>query len=80
MASEKQISFIMSLTKRLLKAKVSDKEGQARMEAHLNWGINNSASMTKKEASEWIDHLRQMVVTTNSVIARYSVNGIGSQI
>lgn len=76
MASEKQIAYIQSLTKRLQKG-ISETSPTF---AHIQWGLTACKDMTTQEASEWIGHLRDLIRATNEVTARYSANGRGSQI
>ena len=76
MASEKQIAYIQSLTKRLQKS-VSETSPTF---GHNQWGLLHSKDMTAQEASDWIDHLRDLIRATNEVTARYSANGRGKQI
>jgi hypothetical protein len=75
-ATAKQISYINSLSKRLGKCKSNGESTRK----HIQWGVDNAAEMTTKEASEWIDHLRALIRTANEVTARYATNGRGYQI
>ena len=75
-ATAKQISYINSLSKRLGKCKSSGESTRK----HIQWGVDNAAEMTTREASEWIDHLREMIRTVNEITARYATNGRGYQI
>ena len=67
--TDKQKNYIKYLTARLLK--VIDKAHPSY--AHLQYGLN--AKFTRQQASEWISHLKDMILVHNGVIATYSIDG-----
>ena len=67
--TQAQKNYIAVLTKRLFKV---IKKGHKSYD-HLMYGLN--ADFTTKEASEWIQHLKDMIFAHNSVIAYYAVDG-----
>ena len=67
--TQAQKNYIASLTKRLMKVIKEDHKSYE----HLQYGLN--ADFTTKEASEWIQHLKDMIFANNSVTAYYAVDG-----
>ena len=77
-ATTKQVNYINYLTSRLNRD--NSTRNSELTQSHLNWGLQNACNMTTTEASEWISHLRQLIITVNGTAARYAVNGRGVQI
>lgn len=73
-ATQAQVKYINALLKRIKRG--SNKEQWDR----LLWIRENVETLTKSDASSWIDTLRQMVRDYNMIQARYSINGRGKQI
>ena len=77
-ATTKQANYINYLTSRLNRDKST--RNSELTQSHLNWGLENACNMTTNEASEWINHLKQLIRTVNGIAARHAVNGRGIQI
>lgn len=77
-ATTKQVNYINYLTSRLNRD--NSTRNSELTQNHLNWGLENACNMTITEASEWINHLKQLIRTVNGLAACYAVNGRGIQI